>query len=445
MWILLLYSFLRLPTMARFRRGRRHLSSSDVISATLSYNDKSQLSNHVSTSLAANMKRRGNSRYVVAGRNRQRLKVRLRTGGSRTITETEERRRKKRDSEIGAGKITFLTVNLGRKMIHTPENAIKVAAAQMDHIVYRFQGVEDVGAPTGLSYYPLDRNFNGSIPPDGRAVENMPCYCFNLSQICDNGNLTNGVTAAYRLLKRWNPEIYAWEPLNNQSPDGTAYSGDNTYIRENRNKLQTSSRPRDLLQWINIGMMCVGAKALNTNWEVKIVQFLKLNLGPDREVNLPPYNDDDKNVIDMRNEYWNGEVRPFISHPLLVSTVNNKGADYVRTLYKTTFMTKAGQSTDLDTSGKEHMLNIALRPNIIQDYAWASSARPPIPEYPGIENIGYPQSVEYIQSDVEPTKRLYLIVKAQNAYAGVDPEDENYPNVGCSFDIVIRKKHLCQI
>lgn len=346
-----------------------------------------------------------------------------------------------------AGDVTFQSVKLGQKMESNGENAMKLSLAGMDAKILRFQACSDYSAPLG--FHTLNRQVLGPpLPPQQNAQENMPLIAFNLTAIVNNS--TDGNPAVCKRLTKFfreadAPPEWIWTNLDGNLPNGTG--GALTYNNDTTAATGAACTTRfDILEWLDIRMDCVGAQALPTQWEVKIVQFGLESLTPDYQPKIAPVQADEQNVEHVRKSYWDGEIQPYITHPILPMTNVNSGKEHVKILWKTNFTTQPKDSTDRYQSGNEKIIKIFQYLNRTSDYGWATDARPPAPGALGQERMGYPQSVNQLRNDVEPEKRLYLIIKCQNHYFNVGQEEPAvYGATGSSFDIVIRKKHLCQI
>ena len=145
-------------------------------------------------------------------------------------------------------------------------------------------------------------------------------------------------------------------------------------------------------------------------------------------------------AINSRVDFYDRELMPYITHPMNPRsyTSTNFVKQAMRVHWSTEFITASKDQNDLNAIGQERQVKIFKRMNRLQKYDWGDNTHLP-PVAAGVDPVGWvPRTTGgRLNNDVEPEKRLYLMVKAQNMIttaAGVTT---------CpSFDIAIRAKHI---
>jgi len=340
-----------------------------------------------------------------------------------------------------SGDVEYMTRKLGHKAKKSMTDVYKRINAALEPAYYRWQRL--IGYEVAAGALALARGVVG-VPPAAGSEEAMPMFMFNLSAVDRmRTGLAPGIQCAYQLKKVWpatgvvSPQ-YSFNFVTGNAPDGTV--SQLPWLREN----SSSTNPqciRDILEWVDIRMDCIGATTIPTKWEISIVQFKDVTFEPEYQLANSTLDIDVMHRERQRALLYDAWINPWISHPILLQNPKLNATvikQNVKVLFKQSFITQAKESTDLYTSGQEKIIKIFKWFNKTQVYEWDEANRPPNPQVGGVETMGYAQNnPPAIQNDVEPKQRLYLVVKAQchtvnSATATVCP----------SFDIVMRKKHM---
>ena len=314
---------------------------------------------------------------------------------------------------------------------------LSMAATQPTYL--RFQGLTAQDSATG--YFSLGR-FNVGVPPALTTTQTMPCYLFNLTSIgALQTNESVAVAVCTQAQRSWTatgaqPDWLFNAVLGNNSAGSSA--SQQPYAIEAGIYNQTYVI-RDLLEWVEIGIDCIGATNDPMKWTIEIVQFKDDYYCPEYSV-VASAAYDTLMKQNARNQFWDHELIPETSHPFNVQAPIPSVKKAKRVLWAQSFTTQPKSNSDLYTVGEERRVKIFKRLNRIQEYQWSVSGRGP-PVVAGVDQLGWPvnlvsSTAGSAQGDVEPRKRLYLMVKAQC------PTVNTAATVCGSMDVMIRKKHM---
>lgn len=340
-----------------------------------------------------------------------------------------------------SGDVQYMTRKLGRKPKHSLADVYRKINCAVEPCYYRFQGVTEYSTDQG--YWLMRRIITGTVPTAG-SLESMPLFMFNLSAIVNNRNASGGyaATVGYQLHKSWgtgspiiNPQ-YTFVAQNGQDANAVATQ---VYTIENASA-DKKNILRDNLDWVDIRMDCIGPTSIPTEWCIQIVQFKDAVFEPEYTLQNPTAVNDVSARETERAQLYDELIQPCIMHPILLTNPKNRASvmSRMKVIYKMKFTTQSKESVDNYQSGQERMIKIFKWMNKPQNYDWREVGRAPQPAVTGQESAGYPQNygLSNFMNDVEPSKRVYLMIKAQNQYVGIDTKDKV-----ASFDMVIRKKH----
>lgn len=374
-------------------------------------------------------------------------RVRRRTAVSRGVRKRvrksvliKRRVKRRRSTPTGtSGDVVRRSYKYGRKMPNTVSTALKLTRMQMASTYYMFKAISDYKSNYGE--IPLGRFVSGTWG-QANSSQSMPAVFFNLT---NNVSTTNAEPSCSIPLKYYisaTDYTYTFGPRDyGYQQNGTAKT--NMWLVEKGSAHQNNAH---ILDWLNIKLDCVGATTIPTRWSVMIVQFKDRALVPEI---LP--DGSDQQALNHRNMFYENFFRSDLTHPMNMGVPEIDWQNKMRVLYKKNFMIQPKQSVDLHTSGDERWIKIFKRLNRTLRYDWADED-PMIATGTGIGNeipsawISNTEASTFkeIQKDVDYTKRIYLIVKCNNAYPSAttgrgDGQHGDVKTVG-SFDICMRRK-----
>lgn len=341
-----------------------------------------------------------------------------------------------------SGDVQYMTRKLGRRPMKSLTDVYRKINVAVEPCYYRWQNLTDYSDDQGA--FLMRRVISGGTIPAAGALESMPLFLFNVSCIANNRSGAGGtdVNVAYQLHKSWvtgavNPQYKFVVQSGNSAAGG---GGANKYTVENANQAFKNLRC-DCWDWLDVRMDCIGPTSIPTEWLVQLVQFKDSVFEPEYVVIGGTIPDQDTLSREQeRVQLWDSIIQPAIKHPILLSNPKTKSTvgKRMKVLYSMKFVTQPKESIDLYASGQEKMVKIFKWMNRLQSYDWREQGRAPQPATSGIESVGYPTNTgdANFYNDVAPEKRVYLLVRAQNQYVGIDTKDKV-----ASFDIIIRKKH----
>lgn len=384
---------------------------------------------------------------------------RLRYGKRKRAAKKGSRKRARKGNSVSQlSDITSDLVNvkrtLGRKAKLSLSNLSQKIKAGTDNIILRYQGINLYSSPQ--AFFLLDRVTSGATPA---YYENIPIMLFNLSQNWLNSSAglggTGAVSPAGWRLNRFGPQVsanpvydYQFAPLNAQNQLGSTVSTP-PYNTESAPKSGVLENKYDQLEWVDARLSCVGPTTYLCNWEISLITLKEDMLCPEFDATTTAgvgnFDDYLNQKLIQRMQFWGKMSAPLISHPINVNfgTFSTKGM--YKVLYSTKFTTGPKESIDQMTTGQERQIKLFKWMNRLQNYMWAQPGAPPGPT--GLnENMGYDQNngsvAGSLQTDVDWSKRVYLMVKAQNNVASNVAATAQAAGVCPSFDLLIRKKHI---
>ena len=379
------------------------------------------------------------------GAKRSRVSLKRRGGGSRRYG-TKRKSFKKRVFKKGAitqapgfsGDLMTQRVTVGRRI---PRSRLvsKMVSAGVQSIVYRYQNMTSYDSLQGGLV--MSRILTG-VPPANATAESYPFFMFNLSNVNQLNNTAAPAATAYQLVRQWTTGSLITPEYNYQLVNGTDYTGaaSNSYWQtEQAYSAPSASVPRSLLEWLDIRLDCIGPTNDFCKWIVQLVSFKEAYYCPEW-VNQGNTDQLSLDAINSRVDFYDRELMPYITHPMNPRsyTSTNFVKQAMRVHWSTEFITASKDQNDLNAIGQERQVKIFKRMNRLQKYDWGDNTHLP-PVAAGVDPVGWvPRTTGgRLNNDVEPEKRLYLMVKAQNMIttaAGVTT---------CpSFDIAIRAKHI---
>jgi len=378
------------------------------------------------------------------GAKRSRVSSKRRGGGSGRYG-TKRKSFKKRVFKKGAvtqapgfaGDLMTQRVTVGRRMSRA-RLAAKMSAVASQSLVLRYQNMTAYSALQGGII--MGRTLT-LVPPATGSSETYPFFIFNLS---NNGGWNNASTpiTGYQMIRQWTTGAAITPEYNFTGVNGLDYTGtasNSSFQTEQTYLSVTSACNRSLLEWLDIRLDCIGPTSDYCKWVVQLVSFKEAYYCPEwvGQNNVDQLSLD---AINSRVDFYDREIMPYITHPLNPRSygVTNFVKQAMTVHWATEFVTASKDQNDLNTIGQERQIKLFKRMNRIQNYDWGDS-RPLPPVAAGVDPVGWvPHTTTgRLQDDVEPKKRLYLIVKAQNLLTTA---------VGAttcpSFDIAIRAKHV---
>lgn len=343
-----------------------------------------------------------------------------------------------------SGDVQYFSKKMGRKPKNSLSNLAKRVNASIEPCYYRWNYVLGYENPSGA--LSMQRDIIGTIPTSG-ASENMPFYIFNLTAIAGNtGGAAIAANVAYRLQKQWvtGPMSPIYNFISQQGLDSNATLGSTTYQVESGNSA-TRRLQDDILDWVDIRLDCVGPTAIPTKWWLQLVQFKDPVYTPEY---LEPVQSGLSSEAQQREmerlQLYDTWVQPLITHPILLQNPKIPAVvrKQVKILHQVSFITQPKESIDKFQGGQEKIIKMFKWLNKSQRYDWSEQGRPPATNANGTEKMGYAaNTASFYWNDVEPTKRVYLVVKCQNHTPGAPTTNPTPAEVVGTFDIVIRTKH----
>lgn len=359
-----------------------------------------------------------------------------------SITGNKRPRTENKDEVTAVGSpVTYKTVKRGRAEKHSVAAAWRHIAALDERVNYRYQGLTDYSAPQG--WYIMDRIVAGTPPLSG-ATQNLPLYLFDLSCVPQNGSAPNQLQmVGARMLAQstgsGNNVDYKFTTVLSQAGSGAAISGNlttNQWLLDNSGAVVNGPGRADILKWLDIRLICIGGALVPTTFEISIISLNNDWLHPAWASQTNSSQGDNYQWGVARNAFWENEVNRFISSPITV--INPQKSRGCTRHYVTKFTIQPKDTSSSMTEPAHKIFKLFQHLNRVQRYDWAqpsvvasSTANTQFVagEYPlnSAANNG---------TDVEPRKRLYLMIKATNQY----PAGDN--SVAPSFDLVMRKCHV---
>jgi len=323
----------------------------------------------------------------------------------------------------------------------------KLISAAKSDVILRMQGVSPYTDTQG--FFPLQRLTAGTMP--GSAQESMPIHIVELTNRGDCFQQTSPsvgyVNCMWTLsksfgssLQGWNNPLYTFTALNTQDQaGGTLTPGRFTFEQGDTNPAFRNEK--DVLEWVEVKMDCIGPTNMPCKWNVMIVQFMSDELTPEYDrANLTAGLIEYRNKYERRNQFWDAMTKPYISNPIQ-SEHGSVCQKSMRVLHKVSFTTQAKDTSDKNINGEERIVKIFKWMNRLQDFGWSKSDRPPLPNNDFTEKPGWSQALTQVDQSLEWKRRIYLIIQAENytiTAPGTGAQSEWVP----TYDLVIRKKHV---
>lgn len=365
-------------------------------------------------------------------------------GSSRTVTLPGYRQ-----LNNGGKKVT------GRKKPYT-KKTLQIAAAQHLRRIDRFQALTGVELIGGVAKFPLAWQL-GSV-----ATENLhPVYLFDLTSLY--ANLNNTVTTYahpfYRLKQNITTGDYGWVPQRSYRAAGTIGSApsDTRWDYERvpyLNPAIAANLPYEkaFLEWADIRLQAVGAKALPSSMEVKLVQFYNEDIALPSTVD----NGTTKSELDpvqtgtsliRSNRFWQTQLDNKISSNILVVGQNedSRGMRVIPGSRKS-FKFNPTATYENDANGHQITYKLFHRFENTFDYRWTEESDP-VADIPAKwANVNQWRQEQVAASNYplvqDTTKRIYLMISGFSAAAAADLSVDNYvasADKAASFDLCVRR------
>lgn len=356
--------------------------------------------------------------------------------------------RRKTELRVGAGDVTRSRYVFGRKPKISAWYNHKLLSCSVSKAYYIYKALTDYRANQGRIL--LARLATDTVYGAINSYADMPCRIFNLTALAENGSGGTSVLPDCSFVPRKyffeaNKYTYTFAATG----DGFTPSGTSNTAKWSLEKGEGSSstcQKKSVLEWLNIKMDLVGATDIPTRFTVMIGYFTDKDLCPEEAV---PVAEDDS--FNKRTDFWDDMFRSDITHPLNMGVPDEEGSKPGRgfnMIFKKVVMINPKSNTDQWASGDEHWVTFFKRFNKVQDFMWRDEKNevPPNTVGRGAELAGawyqnISGAVREIAADVDWTKRLYLIVKANNHNPSATVSTADDPKYCPSFDIIMRKKY----
>lgn len=346
------------------------------------------------------------------------------------------------------GDLQKASVHSGRKLSRSRLTS-KLAYAASSAFILRYQGVTPYW--NNMGYFSLSRPVAG-VPPALNSSETMPLYLFNLTNlgVVSSTALGSGTLCPWQLQKQWlsadsQPNYNFVPPVAvGNAADGVATSGVYTTETSDTGYVQGAT---DLLEWVQMRLLCVGPPSRPIKWHVSIVQFRDDYFTPEFQgfpLTTAAWSSftgtDQLARYQERVQLYDSLCEPLCGNPVIPPNYGRGHSGGMKVLWSTSFATqpKAGATVDQFTAGEERMLNIFKRFNRLQNYAWQEKGRAPL-VVAGADQMGWAVNIHSttndVFADVHPRARVYLMVRSESPLGASGADSP-------TFDLVIRKKHV---
>jgi len=331
------------------------------------------------------MARRYVSRRKPAVRRRVRRRTKLITKRKRTLTRTRTRKKYKLDAAAAHSELTKTALRGGYKMRRTLRNLWKIESRKTHKSVFGYSNISNFGGDRGADFLSLTQNAAGAPVTAG---------CIRLWSITAAPNVdTNGNII--------NPSCHFFPTFSNEADTGVLSwnFADTTFpINTSSAVNQTSDFPNDksILNYMSAKFMLYNAINSPGKYMFEIVSFKDDRLLPGAALTTP---------LDQRfaTSFWQSISKPYIFNP--VAATSPEMNKYMK-VHKRLFILMDSKDTTETVNTKYKEVNIFHRFNKPCRYDWAQADRM------NIYGDDAPTNIGDNQTDVKPSQRVYLLLRA---------------------------------
>lgn len=332
----------------------------------------------------------------------------------------------------------------GRKMKQSVHNLYKLTSAVRAAQVFRWQHVN----PFATSTCGAQKIFNHryTAPNAGYLA---PIHIYDLSTWAGPSETSGSGIPRFGTGTAYNLSFLQNGPgMNNVSTTSTgSFAGSAAWQVEYapRGTGFMPQGPQDLLEWVEVSMLCYGRTGVPTRFRIMLCQI------PDEDYN--PFTADlqEDTVGGMADgtAAWEAAMAPFNFNPIMKYDVMSNSSRVFKPLMVEDFILSSDM-TDFNSASIPVMKQIRMfsRLNRRQNYMWRALDTLPPTE---IGNGAGPQGGDFnVQSlapeqGPHPSSRVYLVVMAMSTQTS--SLDQSAPPTWSaatqpSYDIILRKKHV---
>lgn len=370
---------------------------------------------------------------------------RLADAYSASYTQTTKKQRSE-EKPRGTMEWTRVSRRRGKKMRKSVANIYKLTEGITGSMVFRWQNVNPFATPS-CGYQKI---YNHRFTNAGQPYF-LPMHVYDISTwngplaeragICHFGNATVQQVG-------FRADFVQPYGLRNQSTTSLGSAAGNPswqYEFTPKGTPPLTQPASDILEWVEISMLCYGRLGIPTRWRIQLCQI------PDEDYN-PYMIDEDVSTTGAAGDAiaaFQAASAPFHANPIMKFDTQHNPGRVFKTIMVEDFIL-GSDNLDYNSANVPQMRQVRMfsRLNRRQNYQWRGQDFIPAADL----NVGaneaaneFGQQSNAPEAGPHPKSRIYLVVQAMSTLTTTTdmsiPAPTFSANTQPSYDIVIRKKH----